>query len=422
MSRCKFLPVAIFFLLTSSWALGQAARSPFSATGLGDQYGSGLNQNLGMGGVGVSNYSYWRINNMNPALLVFNRLTSFQLGLVGEQRTQTSSTNDVTEKSGNGNLNYLALAIPIKLGKWTAAAGLQPYSRLNYRLSYQETVGANIVTNTESGTGGVNGAYISNGVAINESISVGLKGTYLFGSTDNLFTNVVNAVTTVVSPAIRETTFVKGFQLSPAVSVHLDSLLGANYLLNFGAVYDFGTTLNAKFSQWQGRYGSLGNILDSTTLINEASSTVRLPQAIAVGVSFGNSYKWILGLDGYYADYSGYRDITGSNPYGSNLWRISGGFEITPDPQSLTSYLKRATYRTGVSLENSPYLVNGAAVRDFGITFGLSLPVSRSSSLDLGLKLGKKGDKTVNTIEENYLKLYFGITFNDQWFIKRKFD
>src|SRR4051812_10348016 len=100
MSRCKFLPVAIFFLLTSSWALGQAARSPFSATGLGEQYGSGLNQNLGMGGVGVSNYSYWRINNMNPALLVFNRLTSFQLGLVGEERTQTSSTNDVTEKSG----------------------------------------------------------------------------------------------------------------------------------------------------------------------------------------------------------------------------------------------------------------------------------------------------------------------------------
>ena len=88
----------------------------------------------------------------------------------------------------------------------------------------------------------------------------------------------------------------------------------------------------------------------------------------------------------------------------------------------MSNYLKRLTYRTGVSIENSAYLVNGNPVKDFGITFGVSLPVSRISSLDLALKVGHKGDKTLNTIEENYLKLYFGLTFNDQWFIKRRFD
>jgi len=61
-------------------------------------------------------------------------------------------------------------------------------------------------------------------------------------------------------------------------------------------------------------------------------------------------------------------------------------------------------------------------LKDFGINFGLSLPVARYSSLDLGVKLGKRGDINTNTVVENYFKIYFGVTFNDQWFIKRKFD
>jgi hypothetical protein len=50
------------------------------------------------------------------------------------------------------------------------------------------------------------------------------------------------------------------------------------------------------------------------------------------------------------------------------------------------------------------------------------LPVSRISSLDLAFKAGKRGDLNKNSIEENYFKVYFGVTFNDQWFIRRRFD
>lgn len=80
------------------------------------------------------------------------------------------------------------------------------------------------------------------------------------------------------------------------------------------------------------------------------------------------------------------------------------------------------TYRTGVSIEESPYLINGKPLKDLGINFGLSLPVSRVSSLDLAVRWGKRGNVSDNTIEETYFKIYFGVTFNDQWFIKRRFD
>jgi hypothetical protein len=80
------------------------------------------------------------------------------------------------------------------------------------------------------------------------------------------------------------------------------------------------------------------------------------------------------------------------------------------------------TYRTGFNYDKYPYLINGKPVYDFGINFGFSMPVSRISSLDIALKVGKRGNLEENTIEENYFKVYFGVTFNDQWFIRRRFD
>ncbi len=226
----------------------------------------------------------------------------------------------------------------------------------------------------------------------------------------------------VSNPYIFERTSVSGFQFAPSVAIHLDSISKKNFVFNFGLVYELSTTINAKYFQRLDRLNGTGIPLDSLTLISNQPGKISLPQSIAMGVSFGKDATWTAALDGSYASYSSYRGLDGTNPYASTNWRVAAGFEFTPDRQSLTSYLKRTTFRTGVSLENYPYLVNGNAVKDFGITFGLSLPVTGLSSLDLGLKVGKKGDKNLNTIEENYIKLYFGITFIDQWFIKRKFD
>ena len=74
-----------------------------------------------------------------------------------------------------------------------------------------------------------------------------------------------------------------------------------------------------------------------------------------------------------------------------------------------------------INFTKNPFLVNGNQVKDFGINFGLSLPAGRSS-IDIGAKLGTRGDKRETILEERYFKIFFGLTYNDQWFIKRKFD
>ena len=66
-----------FMSLTVTTTFGQASQSPFSSQGIGDLYDLGLAHNRGMGGLGISNPSYWHLNNVNPALLPYNSLTVF---------------------------------------------------------------------------------------------------------------------------------------------------------------------------------------------------------------------------------------------------------------------------------------------------------------------------------------------------------
>ncbi|MEQ9230670.1 MAG: hypothetical protein RIF46_08295, partial [Cyclobacteriaceae bacterium] len=203
---------------------------------------------------------------------------------------------------------------------------------------------------------------------------------------------------------------------------NLDSLFGnSRYQLNLGATYDIKGDMSTKFYERFERR-SVDGILDSVTLINNLRGKTAIPQSLVVGASIGRNSQWVVGADFTYLDNSRYKDFSGAASGKSSGWELALGGKLTPDAGSVSNYFKRVTYRTGVSISEAPYLINGNTLKDFGINFGLSLPVSRISSLDLAFKVGKRGDLQTNTIEENYFKLYFGVTFNDQWFIKRRFD
>lgn len=422
--RFFFTLLAAFTLALSSF--GQVSKSPFSLYGIGDLYGTGLAQNQGMGGLGISNPSSWYINNQNPALLVFNYVTSVQAGLILENRTVSDGVNSV--KNANGNLNYLTMAFPVKPGKWTTSIGLMPYSSVNYKLSSLQPVNgssSSTVLSQETGSGGINQFYWSNGVRLHKNISVGAKASYLFSSIITEDINELNQTDNrpvIFYPSIYERNYVRDFAFSGGFSYHKDSLFKKNYRLNVGVVYDVQSTLSTKNTVRIERRSITGVIVDSTTTINNVPSTIVLPQSYGAGISFGRVNHWVAGADVTFLDYNQFRGFNGNIPPTTMGMRSAIGFEVTPDPSSIGNYLKRMTYRTGVSYDRYPYLVNGKEVKDFGINFGVSLPVGRLSTIDLSLKVGKRGHLSENRIDENYFKLYFGMTFNDQWFIKRKFD
>ncbi len=421
--KFSFLTIGFISAITVAW--GQAARSPFSYLGIGEPYGNALTHNQGMAGVGISNPQYFFLNNQNPALLVFNRFTVFEAGFIGEKRT--TKGNGLSESNGSGNLNYLVTAFPVKLARWTTSIGLMPYSSVNYKLDYTQPIegSSNTVSIKESGEGGINQFFWSNGVVLNKNFSVGLKVNYLFGSVIREYSNALNLSNQPIlyKPTIYTRNYVKDFNFTAGLSFHKDSLAGRkNYKINVGAVYDFKADLNTEYYARIERRNSAG-IVDSTTIVNNVPGSISIPSSFSAGISFGKGEYWVVGADFTYLDYRKFRDFSGeTQPWGAAGYKSSLGAEFTPDPTAIGSYLKRMTYRTGVSYDKYPYLINGNLVKDFGINFGLSVPVARFSSLDFAVKVGKRGNLTDNTIEENYFKIYFGMTFNDQWFIKRRFD
>ncbi len=434
MQRFKGFPfILLLTFFAVSMAKAQVAPSPFSTFGFGELVSSGLAQNQGMGGLGISNPSSWYLNNQNPALLVFNYVTVFEAGMQVEKRTINDGTN--TAKTGSGNLNYLAIAFPVKSGKWTTSVGLMPYSNVNYNLSYTDNVnGSNYtVTKSSSARGGISQFYWSNGVRLSKYLAIGAKASYLFSSINSQNTNVIGVNVGNYSSVLTRDAF-NGVNLSGGISFHKDSLFHKNYRLNIGAVYSFSSNLTVQRKVTSELVSNTGVVIDSLTISN-ANISNTIPQSVGVGISFGKVDRWLIGGDFTFLDYGNYTSYkniiadqktnsTSTQYYdvSSPAFRSSFGGEFTPDPNNFTNYLKRVTYRTGVSYDQFPYLVNGNRLHDFGINFGVSLPVGRISTLDLAAKFGRRGTLSENTVEENYFRLYFGITFNDTWFIKRKFD
>lgn len=408
-------------LLAGTSALGQAAKSPYSTYGIGESYGNALAHNQGMGGLGLSQPQYWYLNNQNPALLVYNSFTVFQAGMIGEQLDLSDGIQN--EKVRAGNMNYLAIAFPIKFQKITTSVGLMPYTNVNSKLRYDEPIENNPFDSAsvlEQRNGGLTQLYWSNGFRIYKGFSVGVKASYLFGSVGSS-TEKVKPIVGQSIPIIsvnKENDYSKGILLGSGLSFSKDSLFNGNYRFSAGAVYDLGGDISTNRTEEKfGLNGISGDTLISLS-VDKSRGKTQLPSGFGGGISFSKERKWAVGIDYYYQDWGTFRSLDATKGDLGESWRLAVGGEYTPNYISL-NYFRRVTYRVGIS--QAPFFANGKKVNDFGINFGLSLPAGRSS-IDLAIKTGRRGDEVENGLKENYFKVYLGVTLNDQWFIKRKFD
>jgi hypothetical protein len=155
------------------------------------------------------------------------------------------------------------------------------------------------------------------------------------------------------------------------------------------------------------------------------NTIVKLPKSSVVGLALGQDKKWYLGAQYLMQDLSDIENEFFAQDNVSYQMRTSirlGGYFI-PNYSNFSTYFKRAVYRAGINLTNTGYIVNEQEIKDFGISFGLGLPLGGSvSNLNATLSFGSQGTTEANLIRENYVKLKLGLSFNDFWFIKRKIN
>lgn len=431
----KFLPAIL--MIVSLSAFGQAAKSPFSTFGIGETFGGALIQNQGMGGIGVAQPQFWSVNNQNPALLINNYFTTFQAGALLEQRT--FANDSASQKGINGNMTYLITAFPVmRLKKnpnlmfWTTSVSLLPFSKVNYKLRYEDPIIlADTVNNwmqvTETGSGGLSQVSWANGFRITNELSFGVKASYVFGSIITDYANQLRVSDQSVGfvAAIKDRTYIKDFMFQGGLAFTKDSVFSSDIRINAGLTYAFASKLNATSTTVKQRKLSSQNPVSPPDTLVLVAGTVNIPSALTFGFSINKGVDWSIGTEFAMQDWSSFRNLNTEQEPLKKSWRLSLGGEITPDQTDFKNYFNRVTYRVGASFEKTPYadpfLANGKQLNDYGINFGFSLPAGRSS-IDTALRFGKRGNKAETSVEETYFKIFFGITFVDQWFMRRKID
>ena len=414
----KKLVVSICLLFAVVSFAQEGTSSPYSFYGIGDVKFKGTVDNRSMGGLSIFRDSI-HINLQNPASLSGLKLTSFSVG--GNTDITKLSTYNSEDKTKRTTLDYVAVAIPLGK-KFASSFGIIPFSSVGYKIQNYDTPSA--TTMRYYGSGGINKVYFSLAYNITQNLSIGVTGDYNFGTinttSQSFIDNVQYGSQEINSSDLRGASFTGGLMYATKLKGKIQYFSGLTFSpqgqLNLNNLRNISVV----------QYNSTGSTtLIDNTVINVPNSTIKLPSKISFGFGLGQPKKWQVGTEVVWQQTSSfgnrYNDINQINFENSTKY-IVGGFYI-PKYNSFTSYLDRITYRAGVNYQNTGMIINNKSIKEQAINLGLGLPLSGTfSNLNFGLEIGKRGTLLSGLIMENYTNISIGLSFNDKWFVKRKYD
>jgi len=424
----KIIVVSALFVSIVSFAQINNT-SAYSFFGIGDKNNQTTVEQLSMGGVGVSFHDSFHLNFLNPAAIASIKSTNYSLAL---ENVNINAKDNVNNQKGSYTyLSYLAVGFPLS-NKAGFVFGLLPNSSVGYSLitTVEDTDGNVTEASYYKGNGGTNKAFVNFGYKPFKGFSVGLQGNYIFGNIDN---SVINQKKDVALSAKYQTVSnIKGYAFS--VGMIYDKKLSEKVDMHLGANFELENNINTKGNEYfySLLYSSGSVESPRDTILNvESNGTIKSPLKTNLGVGFGKEGKWYAGLD-----YSFQKALNVEGDVLGNYSKIAydkynkiaiGGFYI-PKFNSISNYWERVTYRAGIKFENTGLMVDALGngtdytpINDFGISFGVGLPMNKQlSNLNLGFEVGKRGKTTNGLVQENYFKFRVSLSLNDKWFKKRQ--
>nr|WP_121270469.1 hypothetical protein [Pedobacter schmidteae] len=405
------------------------SQSPYSRYGLGNVRGLLLPQFRAMGGISTAIYKpndyYSNINMQNPASYAGVTLTTVDMGMTGSFKQLKKGS--LSEGSFNGTLSHLALAFPIKAGRTGLSFGLMPYTDLGYEFSNTEKLDTNTVNKLYSGEGGLTKAYFGLGQQFGDHFRIGVNVEYIFG---NLVENRGLELQSIpsVNTKQQDKNSVGGIGFSYGAQYEIP--LSAKSRITLGYSGSSPASINSKRSFVVTRYirqtsGDESTAMDTPTFVQNPSAKLKLPLVHNFGVAIQRDNKWLIGADYRMGNWSKL-SIDGVNSGLENSWGASVGGQITPDMNSIGSYFNRVDYRLGFSYDKTYIQIANQDVKQMAVSFGLGLPLAFSrfspNKLNFTAELGRRGSLSNGLVQENYINLHLGITLNDTWFRRFKFD
>jgi hypothetical protein len=361
-----------------------------------------------------------------------------------------------------------------------AAFGIMPYSTVGYKItSNQEVAGIGNMTYNFQGDGGINKVFLGTGLKpfrqelhkfgnsdrldsliahretkklknikfakqLASNFSVGVSGNYLFG-TINQTTDVIYPGSIVYFNTKRQRQVqVSDFTFNGGVQTHftIDSVKSKGKRRNLKEKLNIGIGLfvntpmgiNAKQSNIIYNYSldGFGVERPKDTILNSQNiqGSIKLPLEAGIGLSIKKGERLTVLLDAATTNWSGFKYFDAPSTDFKNSYRVSAGLNYTPNKliRGFSNYYKRVQYRLGVSYSDGYLDLKNTSISNYFVSAGLGLPVGfgyirdEIGMVNISAQYGRMGTINNSLLQEEYVRLVVGFTFNKRWFIKHKYD
>lgn len=428
----------LILLATATFAVAPAALnaqeislnafSPYTMYGVGELHTPGTVAQRSMGGVGVAMQSNLVYNPLNPAALGNMMQQSFIFNFGVEGQNFYAKQGDAKTSFNSFNVRDIAIQFPITK-RLAMSASVTPYSSVGYRILTEETnpdVLADIgyVDYYYTGEGSITEAKLAIGWEPFKRFYVGASAIFYVGDIDRYNTTRITALTagqgTFSSASKLNNLSVSRIMGNVGVQYHI--IMKPQAALTVGAVYDFGGELKAKSKE----FVSSNNVFSDTVSLKKGVSPIALPRSVSAGIYF-HSPKWVAGFDYVFQDWKSNNDYDAVNKVGyTNTHTYKLGVQFTPNRGDVRRVLNRWSYRLGARYGQSYMTFHGTKLPEAALTLGVGIPIKLfgTSSIDVGVELGRRGTLANGLIRDNYFKISVGMSMfgEDYWFSRYKID
>ncbi len=429
----KLYLVFIAFLALNTHAQ-EGTTSPYSFYGLGSLKFKGTTENVSMGGLSIFTDSI-HVNLRNPASYAGRMVNETGLGHIVKFAVGASSLNNtlktstVSDKANTATFDYLAISLP--MGRFGMGLGLMPYTSVGYRL--ESITDEDVLDYRYRGEGGVNKAFFGIGYLLAENFRIGVDAHYNFG---NLQNNVVNFryddegnplqyhSREINRSDLSGLNFNLGLTYTPMISEKLQLTSSFTFSPKADLTSANQRTFGSVLVNSSGQEFPINEIEEDLEALGLDETVLTLPTKTAFGLGIGEPRKWFLGAEYTMLKTSEFTNeiFSFDNATYQDASTVSVGGFFIPQHNSFT-YWKRAVYRAGIRFENTGLKIENQSISEFGMSFGVGLPVGDFlSNVNIGIEVGQRGTTSQNLVKENFVNFQLSLSLNDRWFAKRKYN
>ncbi len=395
------LTLMIFVMICVTTVPNAVTGTIYSSKGLGSPYFYPHSRSLGMGGLYVATSSPMIISRLNPAGLF--RLQNTRLSVQYFFEGNRYSEPDADALSQYSNLDGFTFAMPLGKG-FHVSASLQPVTRMDFHLSFEEELESYPYTKSVQGSGGLNVFSLSFAYAPIRTLSFGISGRYYFGKLEEKWSIRYNGVNFIPSGEIFSTQnsgvgMTAGFVFWPIRQV------------SFGALISPQVRLKSK-TEIVHAYSSTPEIRDGD---------IDFPMSWGVGLNYHFGQIGLVGVQYTERDWT---KMTYENDPLIGLCNskcLSVGSELQISRNPMDPILKRLAFRLGASYQ--PYFSKdptGQNIQEVMLTMGLGWPMFMNvAQIDMAVQFGKRGSLEDNDFSEKLIRVSVSLTGGEKWFVRR---